>query len=206
MRSACIRDRQCAKKNGLLPRDQGLEARCSRIGALRLMRFARVNSSVLGTRLTPSCWPRASIMVRGNRLSMPPRDLLVRGLDVRDMTLTRATIEGHEVVSYLAPLAAADHSRYGVVQVLQRESFIEEDERATRRSIAVFTAIMVLAVGTILFVVTRVTVSAPISDLMRRVRDIGSGDFKTRVRVHRNDELGRLADEFNRMAEKLDHT
>src|SRR5439155_14244216 len=110
------------------------------------------------------------------------------------------------VVAYLAPLAGPAGNLFGAVQVLQLESFIEEDTRASRRSIAVFSSIMVLAVGGILFLVTRFTLSLPIQELMRSVRDVGSGDFRSRVRVRRNDELGHLAGEFNTMCERLGST
>ena len=102
--------------------------------------------------------------------------------------LTRSVIDHHSVVAYLAPLIGPAGNLLGAVQVLQLESFIEEDARASRRSIAVFTAIMVLAVGGILYMVTRVSLSLPIGERMRSVRDVGSGDFHSRVRVRRNDE------------------
>ena len=120
--------------------------------------------------------------------------------------LTRSVIDHHSVVAYLAPLIGPAGNLFGAVQVLQLESFIEEDARASRRSIAVFTAIMVLAVGGILYMVTRVSLSLPIGELMRSVRDVGSGDFHSRVRVRRNDELGHLAGEFNTMCARLENT
>lgn len=49
-------------------------------------------------------------------------------------------------------------------------------------------------------------VTRPVLQLASRARLLGQGDFRARIAVDRNDELGELATSFNRMAENLEQT
>ncbi len=49
-------------------------------------------------------------------------------------------------------------------------------------------------------------VTAPVLALAASARRLGSRDFRARLVVHRNDEIGELADSFNRMAADLEQT
>ena len=123
---------------------------------------------------------------------------------------TRAPIESNRriasqpAMSFISPLIAVDGTLLGAVQVLQLESYIEEDVRATRRSIAGLTAALILATGLVLSLVTRYAVSRPIDRLVSAVRAVGRGDTSAHVAAQGKDELGRLAAEFNAMCDRLD--
>ncbi len=72
----------------------------------------------------------------------------------------------------------------------------------------------VLAVGTLVAAVAAALVSLftarrivePIRAMMHASQHIAAGDYHERVRVPNNDELGALAESFNRMAEALEQT
>jgi two-component system NtrC family sensor kinase len=112
---------------------------------------------------------------------------------------------GHQpVLGYIYPLRAADGALVGAVQVLQLESFMEEDERGIRRFILALTIAMVLAIVLVVYLVTRHNVARPIDELVRSFREVGARERPTPVPVRREDEFGRLAREFNGMCERLE--
>src|SRR5580765_2900611 len=89
----------------------------------------------------------------------------------------RIRIAGHSVLGWLAPLDDPSGRALGAVQVLQRESFVEEDAAASSRAIALFAALLILAVALTVFAVTHLNVARPIDELVRSVRGIGDGDW-----------------------------
>jgi signal transduction histidine kinase len=107
------------------------------------------------------------------------------------------------VLTFIVPLRDPKGQILGALQLLQLESYIEEDARAARNSIATLTALMILVTTGIVFLVTRVSLARPVADLARSFREVGSGDLQARVPVRRGDEFGRLAQEFNGMCERL---
>lgn len=50
------------------------------------------------------------------------------------------------------------------------------------------------------------SVTAPVLALAEKVRRLGARDFSARIETKRTDEIGQLADSFNRMAEDLEQT
>jgi two-component system, NtrC family, sensor histidine kinase KinB len=75
----------------------------------------------------------------------------------------------------------------------------------TRRATGILTGIALIALGLATLVMVRLAqgVLRPIRELTRSVEAIRHDDFKYRVRVESEDELGQLAQGFNRMAETL---
>jgi two-component system NtrC family sensor kinase len=106
-------------------------------------------------------------------------------------------------LTFIVPLRDKGGQILGALQLLKVGSYIEEDARTARNSIAALTALMILVTTGIVFLVTRVSVERPVADLARSFREVGSGDLRARVPVRRDDEFGRLAQEFNGMCERL---
>jgi NtrC-family two-component system sensor histidine kinase KinB len=75
----------------------------------------------------------------------------------------------------------------------------------TRRATLVIAGVALIALGLSTLVMVRLAqvILRPIRELTRSVEAIRRDDFKCRVHVDSEDELGRLADGFNRMAETL---
>jgi two-component system NtrC family sensor kinase len=117
---------------------------------------------------------------------------------------THGRVGDQLVLTFLVPLRDPKGQILGALQLLQLESFIEEDARASRNSIATLTALMILVTTGMVILVTRVSVHRPAADLVGSFREVGSGDLTARVPVRRGDEFGRLAQEFNGMCERLE--
>ena len=119
---------------------------------------------------------------------------------------THQVIGGQPVSTFIFPLSRPQGILFGAVEILHLESFIQEASRASRDAVMVLTAVMMLATTGIILVITRVSVARPIEALVRRFREVGAGLLSARVPVREDDELGRLAQEFNRMGERLEQT
>ncbi len=73
--------------------------------------------------------------------------------------------------------------------------------RATTNAVLVTAGAFVLA---LFFSLRMIRVSlAPLRSLARQSEEIGAGHWNQRIELHRNDEIGALADSFNKMAEQL---
>jgi len=110
------------------------------------------------------------------------------------------------VLTFIVPLRDVKGQILGALQLMETESYIQEDARASRNSIATLTALMILVTTGIVFLVTRISVARPVADLARSFREVGSGDLRARVPVRRGDEFGRLAQAFNGMCERLEES
>lgn len=64
---------------------------------------------------------------------------------------------------------------------------------------------IVLVISSIVVAAFSIVLTRPIEELNKMTKEISSGDFKKRVRVSTNDEIGELADSFNIMAEKIEN-
>jgi two-component system NtrC family sensor kinase len=131
-------------------------------------------------------------------------EALHRAIGGRKLVETRRTIGKEPVVTFISPLLSPDRRLVGAVQVLQLESFIDEDARASRNFTILLTCVMILATGAILLTVTRVTVGRAVDELVASFREVGSGDLRARVPVRHRDEFAHIAREFNRMCERLE--
>lgn len=69
-------------------------------------------------------------------------------------------------------------------------------------TIAVFIAISIL-IGFILMYISSKSISQPLVEMNAAAKVIATGDFEKRIQVKSNDEVGQLADSFNRMASSL---
>jgi signal transduction histidine kinase len=80
---------------------------------------------------------------------------------------------------------------------------IREVISAVRLNIMLPLLFSLLAVGFILFIVSR-RLAGPLQQMNRAALELAHGDFKTRVPVTSQDEVGQLATSFNFMVEKLE--
>ncbi len=90
----------------------------------------------------------------------------------------------------------------GKVYLAISEKEILQKIRDAKIFILVLTVIITL-VGILLSLVLSTYISRPINKLRESTATIGEGDFNHRVTIKRNDELGDLASDFNKMAEGL---
>lgn len=64
--------------------------------------------------------------------------------------------------------------------------------------------LLILIVGAVAAWLISRQISAPLKDLSLAAQDISAGDYSRRANVHREDELGVLADSFNNMAGEIE--
>jgi two-component system NtrC family sensor kinase len=93
--------------------------------------------------------------------------------------------------------------RTGAIEVQQT---LREMEREFRRAVrtTIISRLVVLALFVLSIVIlTRWNIARPIRALIGAARAVGRGDLGQRIALVRQDEIGELAAEFNRMAENL---
>jgi signal transduction histidine kinase len=66
--------------------------------------------------------------------------------------------------------------------------------------------LLILMVGTLAAWLISRQITAPLKDLSRAAQGISAGDYARRADVHREDELGVLADSFNNMASQIEES
>lgn len=90
----------------------------------------------------------------------------------------------------------------GFVHVGVSIDFIEEMIQKEETSI-IFITLLIVLLGIIMSVIMGFRYSIPISKLMVATRETSNGNYRHKVILKRNDELGNLATAFNEMNEKL---
>jgi len=134
------------------------------------------------------------------------RDALLKLLHDRTPFEYRRELGVQSAVGFMVPLLNRTGMVVGAVQILQLESYIHDDEIATRNFVLLLTFFMVIAILLIVLLVTRLSISRPVQQLVTSFRDVGARDVPTRVPVRGNDEFARLSREFNGMCDRLEAT
>ena len=110
-----------------------------------------------------------------------------------------------QVLRYVQPFRWPG-GRTAALEVRQTLAGMEtEFRRAIRENIlsrALLLALFVLSVVAL----TRWSIARPIRTLIEAARAVGRGDLGQRIHIARRDEIGQLAEEFNRMATNLQDT
>ncbi len=107
------------------------------------------------------------------------------------------------VFIYSFPLKSKRGQVIGGVAILQHTSFMEEEIKEAKKNI--FWAIVVL-VGSLVWLILMVTknsISRPISQLMEGVKKMAKGNLDTRINLKKRGELYELAQAFNQLAADL---
>jgi len=126
----------------------------------------------------------------------------------------RDVLKTKEPASDLLRLGSGQTLRYiqpfrwpgGRTAALEVRQSLDEMERAFRREIRerIVSRLVILAAFVLsVMALTRWSIARPIRALIRGARAVGGGDLGQRIELARRDEIGQLADEFNRMAENL---
>jgi len=84
--------------------------------------------------------------------------------------------------------------------VKESEFFASFDKLMIYISLFIFLTGLVVAVG--VFIVIKLMIARPLHMLQDKFKNVAEGDLSIRLSVHRHDEIGDLADEFNRFLEK----
>ena len=91
--------------------------------------------------------------------------------------------------------------QYSLIYLISYEIVKEETFRAIMRSIFLTVILLILSVALVSLLTFRIT--KPLSELEKGVRVIGAGNLEYKLKIKTGDEIEQLADEFNKMTEKL---
>ena len=103
---------------------------------------------------------------------------------------------------YYARRIDRDGMPIGILRVAVQRSKVTQDLSLLRRLVWIATGIIALVMGSVLFLVVG-RIVRPVMTLNSAAQAIVRGDYRHRVFVNRNDELGELAKSFNQMCEEL---
>jgi two-component system NtrC family sensor kinase len=131
----------------------------------------------------------------------PPGEALQLVLATRQRS---SRLEGgpNPILSHVEPFRWPG-GRTAAIEVRQT---LEETERAFQRALreGVLARLVILAAFVLsILAVTRWSIARPIRALIRGAHAVGRGDLAQRIELRRGDEIGQLAEEFNRMAANL---
>jgi two-component system, NtrC family, sensor kinase len=152
---------------------------------------------------------------RGELIAHPNTDLVLRHTSFASLPQVRAALSASEPDSAVAVTTGRDPdgtkvlSAYQTIESLGWHVFVEEPlseafaplESALWRTALLLVAFLLLAIATSVLLARRLV--RPIESIQTAAARIGSGALDQRIEVAANDELGALADEFNRMAARL---
>lgn len=124
----------------------------------------------------------------------------LEGENVIEDTLSRWSPVG--TFRILTPLTRGT-AEVTTLKLVLESSVITDPLRRQRNVIFVERALVLAAIGLVLWVVISLGVSRPIRRLMHGVEEIGRGHLDTRIPVRTRTEIGALAEAFNRMSENL---
>jgi signal transduction histidine kinase len=133
----------------------------------------------------------------------PTADAILReAVATKKAASVRATLESGQVLRHIQPFRWPG-GRTGAIEVRQSLAGMEREFRRAVRE-KVLSRLVILALFILSLVsLTRWSIARPIRALIAGARAVGRGDLTQRIEVHRRDEIGLLAEEFNRMATNL---
>jgi signal transduction histidine kinase len=122
--------------------------------------------------------------------------------DGRESTAIIRSDAGNDESVTAIPLAGEHHQLLGVLLVASSRHIYADLSRQIR-SAALLASAAGLLLAVLLSSIAAVRVTKPVEELARAAHDVAAGAWDTRVDAHRRDELGELADSFNRMTRDL---
>jgi len=131
-----------------------------------------------------------------------PDETLRQTLATKEAALFLVDTEAGRILRYIQPFRWPGRQT-GAIEVRQTLGDMEKQLRREVRQ-SVLNRLVVLALFILsVFAVARWSIARPIRALIAGARAVGRGDLAQRIEVTRRDEIGQLAEEFNRMAESL---
>ncbi|RSL33538.1 sensor histidine kinase [Salibacterium salarium] len=120
---------------------------------------------------------------------------------INKITDTEGEIFQHSLNGEQSHVISEKVEDFYLVSVVKEKFVLEElsDIRNTMQSIVIATIIL----GFTAIIGFFITILKPILELIRETKRVEKGDFKARVKVRSNDEIGKLGSRFNQMVSKV---
>ncbi|GMK39535.1 two-component sensor histidine kinase [Paenibacillus sp. CCS19] len=113
------------------------------------------------------------------------------------------TLKQDDATGTLPRMAVGQRARFGQLElaILVSPDRVPQERSFMRTSNMLL--LTMLIVGSLLFFIAAHYMVSPLKQLTRATARLAKGDFSVRVKMNRKDELGKLADSFNQMADSL---
>ncbi|MBI3455417.1 MAG: HAMP domain-containing protein [Candidatus Rokubacteria bacterium] len=132
-----------------------------------------------------------------------PDEAIQSALQTKEAASSVLEEGGSQLLRYIQPFRWPD-GRTAVLEVRQSLAGVEREfGRAIRERLLSRVVLLVFFVLSIV-ALTRWSIARPIRALIQGARAVGRGNLAQRIHLGRRDEIGQLAEEFNRMAENLE--
>ncbi|HEX6739119.1 MAG TPA: ATP-binding protein, partial [Vicinamibacteria bacterium] len=150
---------------------------------------------------------QARLVGNGGRTLLPPRAVAAAALPAwRHVDGGPSFVEtrsgGRPVLYLTAPLAAATQS-FGRLHLLYSLADLERSQALTRTLFYALAGTSFVLLVLLLNVLLSAIVLGPVRNVQRALSRAATGDLEVRLPVHARDELGTMADAFNRMVVQL---
>lgn len=147
--------------------------------------------------------PRGTACAHCNLLPLPLKeiDLHSLGENGREEFLERGV---DQFFSIIVPVIGPGDSKQGALEVVLPLQQVNRTLAGTTRRFLLFTIVLVVGLGSLIILIARWNITQPILKLIEAARQLGAGDFSSRVEPSGVVDLDRLVDELNRMAEQLE--
>ena len=145
---------------------------------------------------------RQSAELRGQRII---QEEITHALTGTRSEATRLDPETKERMKYLALPVRVGNRNLGVVYLIGSL----EPLYATLREIQLIFltgALLVMGVTVLLGFVLAQTITGPIQEVTSKAEQIAHGDYRQRITIHADDEIGRLGEMFNYLSRQLEAT
>jgi two-component system, NtrC family, sensor kinase len=132
-------------------------------------------------------------------------------VDVPRVIITRIPVEGifnegnAQRYYRLEPISSSTGQGIGAFLVVEDLPIFTREFRGRTLQMLLNTLILLVVLSLIVSLTIRQYVSRPLRFVAHRVKAIGQGHFSQRLQLQRQDEIGELADEFDRMCIRLDN-
>lgn len=109
--------------------------------------------------------------------------------------------DSHYYIHAAGPLIVQDEVMY--LENFRDITFLFDNRSEQYHSFYYLMLVMILASGTVVFIVSR-WLTKPLKKLSRATKQLANGNFDQRVMIQSRDEIGKLSNDFNKMAIKLE--
>jgi len=125
-----------------------------------------------------------------------------RALKEKEAVSAVLAAEASQLLLYVQPFRWPG-GRTGAIEVRQTLAAMEGEFRRAIRERVLSRVVVLISFVLSVVALTRWSIARPIRALIAGARAVGRGDLEQRIEVARRDEIGQLAEEFNRMATNL---
>lgn len=131
-------------------------------------------------------------------------------VDARAVIATRNPLEGifneHDAQRYyrVEPIANTGSEGVAAFLILEDLPAFTRELRARTLLMLLSTLVLLAVLAAIVSLVVRHNISRPLRAFADRIKAIGQGQFNQRLQLTRRDEIGQLADDFDRMCARLE--